>query len=129
MPSMVMSLNTMLLTSLPRSRFALMRIAWSVPLKVTRSTSTFCTPPAISLPIDTPCPWSKVQSVIVMFLLGASPPGEPGWPLLIATLSSPTSSYTWSITTLLELNGSIASVFGEGIVAVIRTLRMTTSSE
>jgi hypothetical protein len=71
----------------------------------------------------------NVQSVMVMSRLGASGPGEPAAPDLMAMSSSPTSAKTWLMVMLEEEKGSIASVLGECWGARTLMLRMVMSSE
>ena len=66
---------------------------------------------------------------MMMSVEGASGPGEPGWPDLMAILSSPVSMVMWEMVTWLDEKGSMPSVLGERAGARILPLRMTTSSE
>ena len=78
-------------TSPPRVRSDLRRMPYSVPSKVQRRTTMLRRPVKVSLPMEQPCPWRKVQSVTRMSEV--TPPAR--LPALTAMQSSPVSIVQW----------------------------------
>src|ERR1700677_4780866 len=115
-------------TKPPLSRPDLMRRPLVVPSKVQWMTVRLLRPPEVSLPMDMPWPWRKVQLDTVMSWQQKARPAT-AWPALRATLSSHTSRTQSIIRTFLQEPGSMASVLGESAGAWMVTWSIRTSSQ
>src|SRR4029079_3465661 len=78
-------------------------------------TTTFCTPPLVSLPIDIPCPLPKWLWATTMW---STTGGDDA---LMAMLSSPVVILLEAMTPLVDAEGSTPSVLGEvaGVLMVM----------